>query len=1022
MKRNQLPPPRAGSNVALLPRVAPPPVTESPLPPPDATLSPLPPRKTSALGSLVTAIKRRRITPVFSLPLGMLLRAKERTQRPDVRGPEPPEPQTPSVKPMKPRRQAKVQAKFEAAAGALAKSSPGAAAAASPTLNARGSDRACVDAIGGMLGDVPAIAQRLMRDWARVYPGSMVRQRDAALLMARALQQALGSDARRAEDAWLAIVSGERMVDAMGLDDATRRDANAALRAIAETPLAFDALWTLKRVFNHAEANEVNREAHQFALQAAAKLLELGHDPGGAQDIADFDTIARARSHGAPRIGRDEGPEVLACLTLLHARRTLAGDGRPSHRETAAHVAWRNGHRTSGPGTPFNDMVHRLHKFTVWVDRATSDRSGLRQVYHWLKSLGHGVSQRRLSPLDAGALGTLGAELGELEYERKAFAISLGEARDKLCAQLAQRANTLAANVAVVPGAQRQLDETLARLAVLQHWAQSAPGRKNWRIDPEGIRHIEARLANTTVPVDPKAGRRAAAGALTLTRLKRWADEAMPAGSEAHNGFMDDWNKARAFAKGKYHKATSRPDIDELEEIVKLALDTEGVQFRHARDGGAQVGVALAIPTPIGTIGINAGPVFTGAIGRQATVRVGTTTIGSDIFLGTERRSTKVGGFGASVGVDALDFDTGVLSGGPAFLWRRGWRSVEGHGVSLRASKNCKDHKKLAGAAAGFLFEQARRREEGESFDAAKLWERLARKFVDRPELAIDHVHATADEDWHTVGLGGGVRVGVSPITFGPFFSAGAEFRDGEAKREESGHTVSQVASRSNAADASALATLAGTAVAQVKLGLAEELGKGGLKVRFPAVASLASLRGDFVIGGENIQVRLTVENGRVQPKLSLVQHMFRTDKELMAHVHHHRPTWEARLNDGANKLDRFFADMHALPTDGASANRIYQQRMRLTDRAADTLTHLLAHLAQAERSRQPGAQQDAASLRQRMLEVMTDPASLVPEKLAVSEVATAFRETGFSLLAMFRSRKSATSTNRYLLQLKPDR
>lgn len=55
------------------------------------------------------------------------------------------------------------------------------------------------------------------------------------------------------------------------------------------------------------------------------------------------------------------------------------------------------------------------------------------------------------------------------------------------------------------------------------------------------------------------------------------------------------------------------------------------------------------------------------------------------------------------------------------------------------------------------------------------------------------------------------------------------------------------------------------------------------------------------------------------------------------------------------------------------------------------------------------------------LVEVMCDLRSWVPEKMVVSEVAANVSETGIEMVAAVRSRMTATSTNRYLLQLKPN-
>lgn len=970
--------------------------------------------KPSPVAPVATAFNKARKSPLLTAPLGLFALVREKPTAPDVRSGERVPPPTSASDAMSPKRLARLNQKVAGQAGQLARGLQAPPGRQSLLMTARENDGNCAAAIDAIFPTsdpaAPSLGRRLLADFADVAKDAS-GCREAALLIALGLRQTVGSDRTRASAAWLAIAEDRAP---HGLPLATRRDVNDTLRALARSDAAYDALSALKQHRAHAVAREGNVEEFKFGLQATDQLLAMGVDlgPDSAHGIEDFFEHAQSRSAESPKLGTTEDGDVLACRTLLCVRHDLAATGtKASSSELSAYVAWRNGFRESGPGSDFNQAVHAMHKFTTWALRAQpKSGSTWQSVKEFVRGITDAVAHRKMSPLKATRHGTVGAELGELHQTKAAFERALRSAQSALHEGLQAEVDALADTADMRPDDQRRRDALVVMQAVLEAWGRI--GRKNIRLDRPTRESIRTRLADAGHAVPAAVLSRLCGQRLTLSTLERWAGEVLAPASPQLALVKASVGDARSVARSEAARTSARPTSQELRDILLLALDTEGVQFRHERDRGVQAGLVVSVPTPAVDVGVNVGPVGSHARGRQATVRIGTTTIGSDIFIGTERRKTTTAGVAATAGIDVTRLDNGVLSGGVGVIGRGNWDDSEGTGVSIRVSKNVKDHKKLARDVIDLLMQGADARKMGHAIDPSELWVWFSNRFLNQPEVAVDFVKTRSARTGASAGIGGGMRLGVSPFTIGPFLSAGVEWSSTRSRRDETGHATSNTAAHETGTTALAQATLAGTAVAQLSIA-------DGYKARFPAVAGLSTARMDFNLGSEIGQVRLTVENGRVQPKLSLAQRQFRTESDFLSYVESARNAWEGCLSGGKAALDGFAQDVRRLPADKPGGNRIYQERRCLTPAAAHELSVLLAQREMIEPL--VDAALEKAHLDAELARVAAVPGSWVPEKLAVSEVATSYTEHGLSLLGMIRSRLSATSTNRYLVQLKPD-
>lgn len=789
------------------------------------------------------------------------------------------------------------------------------------------------------------------------------------------------------------------------LGEDAKRAVNATLRTFASNGPAFDALWHMKTHRRHADAAQPgNAVALRQALQAVDQLIALGvvapHEDHAWQSVAAR-ADARRDELLATRLGSGEGPDALAWMTLLHAAHQLCGTAGPAPAcLRAASMAWRNGYTTSGKGTTFNRAVHRLHKFSSWVNRA--QRSG--QGRHFLQR----AFGKQLSPLLAMKHGLLGGDLGDFATETRRL-----HGHTQGAVQALGRALQQAIDASAYAGLDPESKALLhLRKAVIDHWADCGEtlhaGMRLSRADRDAL--VDRAAQNPSAPkLRGTVAMKTVRTRFSLEVLERWAESPLVATAAAQpDSAQHASNALRATNPDSAPKSNTR-DSATLLEISQKALNTEGLQFRHGGVVGLEPTVNIGLATGSAALA-GAGGSLRASRGRSATVRIGTSTIGSDIFIGTEARRDGA----ASV----------FAYGGPplpeqvklGFSGRLAYRRDAGRetGVSLRVSKNIPDHKQQIGSVIDFLFKAAAEEAQAPS-DAAAFWEKFAVEFFDS-DVSCNFVEANQVNHRliGTLGCGGGIIF--NRQSAGPLVRAGFERSWLRARRTEpAGLVTSETALRRTAGTASAQLTLGWNPIPSVSVEGTTRADTVGT-THLPAAIYSADFSTPF---GSTGQIRMTVENDRVEAALSLQQREFPDREVFIGHLQQRRELWRAALG-GAQNFDAAIADIRALGSHAgkAAGNCCYTERLQLTLDAAERLTLLLSQRSMASRgTAHRGLSID--QLNDAIESVLGDQDSWIPEKLAVFEVAGARDEAGPDFGIIAKTVVQAKSVTRYLYQAK---
>ena len=718
------------------------------------------------------------------------------------------------------------------------------------------------------------------------------------------------------------------------------------------------------------------------------------------------------------RIGGQEGHDILACKTLLYAARSLDGDpAAPEAHEVAALMAWRNGFTESGPGTHFNEAVHHLHKFTTWALRAEEPTgSKAVKVMKWVgKGLAHMIG-KQLSPMYSMKIGTMGADLGALLAEKVKFEQALYASLNTLHQALDTAIQELKTS-GLDPA---RLQECIVQQAVLAHWASKVGLRKGMWLDTTARKAVlgQARADHPDVVLDAQGSSRVLHQRLSLKTLERWGRAALASDPAVLKDFTASVAKARTHAKAEGAKPQGELTMAKMQEMALKALDKEPIQFRHQGINGLEIGGSVGFSTPLASVGTGVGPSVRFTHVKQKTLKIGA-TIGREIFIGTESRNVLSGAVAGTVSVSLGKVGEGLASFGGVAGFRTFDEFAQETGASIRVSKNVKDHKAQAAKVMTFLFEQAENRKT-QAVDDAGLWERFAGEFIDSP-VSFNYVDADIYAMRRNGGVAAGVRAGIDPFTFGPLFSTGAEYaRTKTAHHEPEGRVTSQTANTTVRKMAAAQVTLAGTLLPYAKV---QDLDV--LKTVRPPALGIATLRRDFTIpGNEAVQMRLTIEDGKVQPELSRALREFRLESDLFRYIEGERDALELALagapGGGKAALDKFIVDVRNLYAGGknAAGTRVYMERRHLTPDAADKLNFLLPPKQMLQRMGLAG-EEAVAAIDGAIMGVLNAPDNWVLDKLAVSEVVAGAIDVGLDFVAVLRSRKQATATRRYLLQLR---
>ena len=846
-----------------------------------------------------------------------------------------------------------------------------------------------------------SLNQRLLQDFT-AFGLESESASDASAFAHSALLASVCGSVAKAHEIWDHLCEGD---DHSTLNADARELTEGALRAFAKNGPAYNALWTMKVSRGHdiAQTPE-NKMALREALQAIDTLIAYGSI--GQDGPKDWKTVAEECESQrdmlyATRIGGSESNDALARMTLLHASHQLSGTrGTVPVCLRAASMAWRNGFTTSGKGTDFNRMVHRMHKFATWVRRAEQPRSPSRFIQR--------VFGRQLSPLSAMRHGLLGGDLGDLETETKALADHTHAALDRLNTAVKQVINSNA----YASLSDKSKVTLQSQSAVLDHWKALGDNlHVKAKLPRKDVRQLLASHRSSSTPgSSARDAMRVLRTGFTLNVLEDWANN--PELSD-HAQILDvqaDVNKARETAFPLLLPEGDVLNKASLQKTAKRALDTEGVQFRHRGLAGIEPVVSLGLPSAA-SVAPGVGITTRYARGRSATVRIGTSTTGSEIFLGTERRSDKgVSGF-AYAGLVETPVRLGVV--GQVF-----YREERGHetGVCLRVSKTVAEHKAQCGDVIDFLFDPQAGADNGPS-DAQALWQNFANRFIDS-DVSVNFVEVENKRRRTAGSVSLGVGLAFEKQTVGLHLRARAERRVDLAHRSESaGHAISNVASDRRTTSLVAGAALSWNFIPSV--GLTDGTGQVAT-VGVPAMPLISYQATYSLPSSSAARVRVTLQDDGIMPALSLQHREFMSPNQLLGHVQERRALWETALG-GASKFDEVMRDIRGLDLapHQSAGNRWFVERLQLSPTAARKLTLLHAQREFCLADKSEGSASRRSELDGAYLAELADSKNWLPEKLAVIEIGYETASFGPNYLVVANTVLDTTSVTRYLYQAK---
>lgn len=893
------------------------------------------------------------------------------------------------------------------------------------TLDAFRSPEACREAVLKLFGpQAGELAAQLLQHAA----AAGARPLEQPLLLATALHGVCHQDHELAATL-LGRLDGSRI----GPPTATEATSLHRLqRALAATPAGMDALCALEGVA------PAQRAAYRTALQVAHHLLARGVDPGGSgtASLDDFRRLAAADPASArPVGGRDDGPHQLAQQALLHAMSQLKGDTPLNTRHRAAYVAWRNGYTESGKGSDFEKTLQRLAKFVPYAERG---QHGVRP--RSVAGLANGIVRalakpfgKQLSPMSQMREGAHGATLGELKAEQQAFQAGLRDAIAPVREGLLQQAQALASRATRTPADHRQLDRLLTRVATLDQWqAVSRLG-----IKPDAARVQQA--AQALLPrhaLDAREVQRELKdiGKLQLKTLQAWGTEALPAAERA--AFATRMEQLGETATGK----PARPRTFGIEDMRQFALKVvRGSDVARFSDGGTRgVQVAPAVnlaDLQLPSVGI--GPDVKLESGRHATVQFGVSSIGGEVFIGSERRRAGHLGVAAFFGWKLHEHAAaGVNAGGKWAV-----ETLAGEGVAIRTRKGADPSwKEKSADVVNFLFDQVQPPAGGRRpADNADLWQRFADRFHDEPDVSVNWVSQQGRTDRYSASVGAGVRADIAGWRIGPAASAGVEHsRSTNLRDDQSGQWSSSVAAKGSRTQVNLSLSLAGGAPSLQPFQDAQGQPTSMFGVQsfsWPG-ATLLGVGVDLTWRGENGVTRLTQEQGRLSPDLSFQQREFATASDFVAHIERHRSDWEAQLGQrdaqgvltgGSAALDAFLREVKSLPWPG---NKTFIERRSLEPEVAGRVDAYNARAAtlrgagDVDFSRAPlgeAARGELQALENEVHRLLCDPASWRPARLYASETNSTLKESGIDFVLKLNGRGEA-SASRDLVALSADR
>lgn len=837
---------------------------------------------------------------------------------------------------------------------------------------------------------------------------------------------------------------------AVSQDPQTVALAHATRRVLAGSPAGMEALMNLQGLTLPAAGDPARAQAervvehYKLGLRAETALLgkmNVGGNQTTQDVLAAIDNVAGARHLleagrlGAGKAGREDSA-TLASQALKYASANMAraeGADEQHPEFKAAYVALRNGFTESGQGSDFNAMTRRLHKFVKYIDLAAAEKPSMATALGRFGRLAQRVAGKEMSPLTTLLqAGPLGADLGQVPAEfKKQLGKTLTDSATLLEGHLRQ-------GMAAMPAADRT--QGLVRLAALQLWNEQLAGATDPYAKVSLTQADVAQRAGQLAGVMPAPGSGPAldadllrrecgthlAAPLTPKLLDTWlgkgATGPVPAADPALTKLRDSF--AMLQGKGSFvselgdmQRRFDRGDMAERREVLRELLISvvasgDVADYSDGRKNAisGRVGFSPAgVSVNNHTVGIT--PVVEGSYDRtKATVlRAGVASNTGVLYLGKETRQGASLGVGVRAGLtDGLgDYSVGAIA-------RLGGAHASSTGLMVRTNKQGTEHahlkpedearmqspswKRMTEMVVNTVFDLAGSGAQKPA-NANQMWTGVVNALGDYQDISFGYNRGSATSaNWSLQADGtAGIRLGPDDkkTLLGTQVGVGVKhtfFNRGKARDSAGATQAFQGTSASKA-----------TGMASADVGATHPVIKtqdGGSVMLLSR--SKIGVESEMIFGASNGLVRLTTEDGRINPNISFKHREVSVESDFFKLVNAKRDEWtprlgergaDGRLQNGDAALNTFMEQLANLPP---GKNRTFIERKNLRTEAAETINAFVARLDVLQRGVQEhaarGSQppqtmaQEIHALRESIANEVNNEANWQPFRLFVNE------------------------------------
>jgi hypothetical protein len=797
-------------------------------------------------------------------------------------------------------------------------------------------------------------------------------------------------------------------------ESATGMDTLSRLQGLTQPPLQPNA--TVATTLSH-RAHEHKVENYMLMLRAESALLNSGlkvSSPRTTESISIAiksnvnllysDNLGKGNVKGRDAKGATvasaaftENPMTLASQAFLYADRKVRGSPKTDKSDLEqfkpAYVALRNGFTESGEGSDFNKMITRLAKFPTYVERASADKGGWIQQFK--TNLKNAMTAKNKSPLDAMMqTGLLGIDLSTVKGQYRAdFTKALDKAHDMRVKQVGLHRGSG--------------DEILKKI---EGWKANLEKSQNpFSPEPDGTKPDK------------------------LLALKQWVGDGLLGAtpdkemnrllaSLEGTGPLNDW----VDLKERYDKAGVK-DREALlrEAMVIMAGSVDIAEFSDVRSqevrftgGASPAGVAVGPyvmgVTPVGEIGVQHS--------RAAVLRAGVASNGGVLFLGTDEKLGGSLGGGVRAGAvfpgagnvraQAMVRGAGSHGTGEGVMIRTRKNGSEFETVALNApeapqrandAKRAGDWKLMGTEVVDTLFDIAKNTN-GASITPTKMWQKTVERLGDYRDVSFGWSKSSATTASATAQVEARVAGGTAEAGIYARVTAsggvGATYKSSDLS---SGGAIS-VGQGSRSVTTQVTAG-AGFSVPNAVPSSSPQ-GSALLPPAFQGVRE-----SEFPIAGGKGFVRLTSDNGVVQPLVSFKEQQITNLANFNAAVNADKDKWLAAMSpkvgekfptqalaqaEGERALNEFLVDINR---QGDKPNRVFVERNSLKSESAAAITRYQGELQklkaaqandeQAEQTPSAELARDAALLENKIVSTVNDPESWQPFRLFSNDVAT---------------------------------